>query len=225
MELRARGADVLIVKADAADPKSLADAVAEAQSCFGTINGVVHAAAALDPTPAMHKTRESAERVFGPKVHGAFNLEEIFSESPLDFFIYLSSQASYAPQPGQVDYSAANAVLDALARDRSRRHRGLSCATGWGAWKEVGLAVRQLETKLETGSQPGTGSDGSTPAKDIEDVDHPVFRTRRLQEDGRFVYRGLLHKGQWIVDEHLFKGRSLLSGTTIVELARAGQPR
>ena len=120
IELEANGAEVLIVKTDVTDFDSLSAAVSQARSHFGRIDGVVHAAGIINDGPALGKTREAADREFGAKVIGAFNLEKIFADSVLDLFIYFSSMSSYYPNVGQVDYSAANAVLDRLALRRAK---------------------------------------------------------------------------------------------------------
>ena len=61
-------------------------------------------------------------------------------KSELDLFVMFSSVASMLGNAGQSNYSAANAVLDALAV--RRRSMGL-CGTSiqWGAWSESGMAV------------------------------------------------------------------------------------
>lgn len=54
----------------------------------------------------------------------------------LDFVLLCSSLASLAAGPGQSDYAAANAALDALARDRD----GVT-AINFGPWREVGMVA------------------------------------------------------------------------------------
>jgi acyl carrier protein len=68
-------------------------------------------------------------------------------------------------QPGQVDYAAANAFLDAFAQERSARG-AFTLSLGWDAWREAGMAVdtevpaelrewRQQELKLGLSTAEG----------------------------------------------------------------------
>ena len=204
----------MIVTTDIGDRDSLKSAVTQAESRFGRINGVVHAAAVGNDLPAINETRENAERVFPAKVHGAFNLEEIFADAPLDFFVYFSSQVTYFPDVGQSLYTACNGVLDALARRRAHKTGGLSCAIGWGAWEEIGLGAEHA------GSRPRSAEETSTidaGAAVTGTVDHPLIQTRHDGDEGEVFYRGILRKGDNWVFDHAFKGRTLLPGVAIFD--------
>jgi acyl carrier protein len=81
------------------------------------------------------------ERVMRGKVRGALVLHELSREAPLDWMILFSSIAATWGSPGQGNYAAANAALDALAQ--ARRQRDLpAMAIDWGPWADVGMAAR-----------------------------------------------------------------------------------
>lgn len=65
---------------------------------------------------------QSMNMVLEPKVRGAQILHERFSDpassNPLDFFVMFSSIVAVMGNPGQANYSAANAYLQALAQQR-----------------------------------------------------------------------------------------------------------
>ncbi len=214
LALEARGAELLIVTADTADMKSLKEGVATAEARFGKINGVVHAAGINNLGPTLNTTPEIAEPVFEAKVHGAFNLDEIFAQSSLDFFVHFSSQASYYSSSGQASYVASNNVLDILSRWRAPRQRGLTCAIGWGAWEEVGMAAMRARDPKRPDRK---GHDPPLSGT----LKHPLMRTRHDGKDGHVIYHGVFRDGEHWICEHRFRGRWLVSGVTILECVRA----
>jgi phthiocerol/phenolphthiocerol synthesis type-I polyketide synthase E len=139
-ELEAAGAEVMLAAADVADPAALAAVVEEAVARFGAVHGAIHAAGLPGGGIVQVKTRQAAEGVLAPKVRGALALEAAFRGRPLDFLVLFSSITAVLPQPGQADYAAANAFLDAFAGERAARGEP-TLSIGWDAWREVGMAV------------------------------------------------------------------------------------
>jgi acyl transferase domain-containing protein/acyl-CoA synthetase (AMP-forming)/AMP-acid ligase II/acyl carrier protein len=105
------------------------------------IRGIVHAAGVLDDQLIHDMSTESFVTVGRSKVAGAWNLHRAFSEADLDFFVLFSSAASMFGSPGQGNYAAANAWLDALAAYR-RANGQTALSINWGPWAEVGMAAQ-----------------------------------------------------------------------------------
>jgi NAD(P)-dependent dehydrogenase (short-subunit alcohol dehydrogenase family)/aryl carrier-like protein len=141
-QLEAKGIKVLVTQADVSDRQAMAEVLDKCQSSLPPLKGIIHAAGVLDDGFLQSQTEEKFERVISPKLMGAWHLHQLTQEMPLDFFIMFSSVASLMGSPGQGNYAAANAGLDAIAR--YRQNRGLpAISINWGPWAETGMAATQ----------------------------------------------------------------------------------
>ncbi len=124
--LAGAGAGVRIVAGDVADRPVLASILGQTR-----VSGVVHTAGIVDDGTVGSLTPERVAAVMRPKSDAAWTLHEMTRD--LDFFIMFSSAAATMGAPGQGNYAAGNAFLDALAAHR--RAAGLPAVSlAWGAW-------------------------------------------------------------------------------------------
>jgi NADPH:quinone reductase-like Zn-dependent oxidoreductase len=140
-EMRKAGAQVAAIRADVARREEVRRALEEVDNSMPPLKGIIHAAGVLDDGMLAEMDIERFAYVMGPKISGAWNLHLETLDRGLDLFLLFSSAASLLGSPGQANYSAANAFLDALAHHR--RASGLpAMSINWGPWAEVGLAAR-----------------------------------------------------------------------------------
>jgi acyl transferase domain-containing protein/acyl carrier protein len=169
--LRAGGTEVEVVRGDVSEPE-VASRLVAARGRF-RLRGILHAAAVLDDGMVLNLDRSRVEKVWRPKVDGAWRLHEASEGHDLDWFVLFSSGASMFGNPGQANYAAANAWLDAFAQ--WRHHRGLpALAVNWGAWGEAGRATGFADRGFSTLSTKD-GIDALTTLLDHERVRTGVF--------------------------------------------------
>ncbi|MEA3559700.1 MAG: SDR family NAD(P)-dependent oxidoreductase, partial [Candidatus Thermoplasmatota archaeon] len=136
-------------------PVSVTDieGVARIAKEMGPFDGVIHAAGVEKSKLAGGKKMADFDLVFDTKVIGAFSLIEATRDHPLKFFISFSSVAGRFGNAGQVDYSAANDLLDKMHGAVKELHPDCHVkAVGWSAWADVGMASKgSIKTLLEMG--------------------------------------------------------------------------
>ena len=166
-ELEAMGATVMPAAADVADPQQIARVVSEAQTRFGRIDGVIHAAGVPGGRMLMVPEPDGAGSTLAPKLQGTIALLESVAPHRPDFVVMCSSFAAVAGGMGQGEYSAGNAFIDAAAW--YARGLGLrAIAIDWPAWRDVGMAhAMSLPAELEHLRQASLNS-GITPDEGAE---------------------------------------------------------
>ena len=193
--LEERGTELLLVSADVTNLRQMQDVVDQTLDRFGILHGVLHMAG-VPGAGLMHgKTAGDFAQVLAPKIQGTLVLEEVLRGVTVDFIVLFSSiTAIVGGGPGQVDYCAANAFLDAFAQARTRPDRNV-VSIDWAEWRwngwesSHGRASNQGHRGLPAGARKARdrfrgrhGRAGACPQLAL--TERPGFATGLLQ-DGR----------------------------------------
>jgi acyl transferase domain-containing protein/acyl carrier protein len=184
-ELSEAGAQVRVVACDVADREAVAGLLAGLSERY-PLTAVIHAAGVLDDAVVGSLTAERIDAVLAPKVDGAWNLHELTRDLDLSAFVLCSSVAGVAGAPGQGNYAAGNAFLDALAA--YRRAGGLAgVSLAWGWWAQASGMTGHLGGRdLARMSRGGLAPLSAGQALELFDagvaLDHPSVVAARLDQ-------------------------------------------
>ncbi|WP_081290903.1 type I polyketide synthase [Mycobacterium asiaticum] len=194
-QLHERGVDVKGLSVDVSDQSALAAAVAAVRSEYGSVQTVVHAAAAIGWNTIADTSAEELADSYAAKAVGADNLASVLADDPPATFILFSSGAATWGGAQQGAYAAANAHLEALAT-RLRSNGWGAVAAAFGLWADetssmpsevvdifqrIGLNPIRPEIALAAVQQAIEADDTLITLADISwDKFIPAFTVRRL---------------------------------------------
>ncbi|GKT70605.1 beta-ketoacyl synthase domain-containing protein [Colletotrichum tofieldiae] len=123
-DLAAKGCEVRMERLDVTSIESVRSFKQRLAQEMPPVAGVINGAMVLDDRVFAQMDVETWTRVMRPKSVGSSNLDEIFCEPDMEFFIMTSSFAAPGGHGGQSNYAAANMYMNGLAANR--RLRGLA---------------------------------------------------------------------------------------------------
>ena len=239
--LEAAGAQAFYHAVDVRDGAALARILSEVRRRHGAIRGLVHGAGVLADRRIEDKTVEQFDLVYGTKVTGLRNLLGALAQEELKILALFSSYTGRVGRVGQVDYAAANEVLNKLAQVESRRRPHCRVVSvNWGPWNG-GMAtpgVRKLFAQEGIGLiEPEAGAEflvrelcsaaknaveilALAPSVGIkaEQNQEPVL----AREESVAFVREVSVDALPCLESHVFNGRAVLPAALMVEwLAQA----
>lgn len=164
--LRQQGVKVHAASCDVTDKTALSALFTEIASTMPPLRGLVHAATVINDGLIRTMDAEQIRSVLAPKALGAYHLHGLTLGLPLDFFILFSSATTLFGNPGQGNYVAANACLEALANNRLAAGLPATCVR-WGAIEDVGFLARNQKIKEALQNRMGGAPLNSAVALEI----------------------------------------------------------
>ncbi len=239
--LEAEGAQAIYHALDVRDRTALSRILADVRRRHGPIRGLVHGAGVLADRRIEDKTLEQFDLVYGTKVVGLRNLLAALAQEELKVIALFSSYSGRVGRVGQVDYAAANEVLNKMAQVEARRRPGCRVVSvNWGPWNG-GMAtpgVRKLFEEEGIGLiEPAAGADflvrelRSADAGAVEVLALAPFGKPATEflpepvvqfEDSVAFVREVSVEALPCLESHVFNGRAVLPAALMVEwLAQA----
>jgi phthiocerol/phenolphthiocerol synthesis type-I polyketide synthase C len=145
-QLEDAGAEVRVYGCDVADRAALAEVLDAIRASQPPLRGIVHAASAIDDGFANEIEPDRARAVLRPKLGGAFGLDALTRDDPIELFLLFSSATTLVGAPGQGAYVAANMALEALARRRQAEGKP-ALAIAWGPIQDAGYLAKRPEIR------------------------------------------------------------------------------
>ncbi|MEV6561611.1 amino acid adenylation domain-containing protein [Nocardia sp. NPDC051756] len=111
------------------------------------LDGIIHAAGVAAGGLIARRDPAAARQGSAAKLRGVLLMERLIQQHRPALAVYCSSMAARFGGIGQLDYAAANALLDGFASYRvGADDTTQRVSIGWDVWRETGMAVRALPT-------------------------------------------------------------------------------
>ncbi|SDD51938.1 polyketide synthase PksN [Paenibacillus sp. CF095] len=153
-DFKEQGAVIDYRRVDITDKEQVKELITGIMEIYGRLNGIFHSAGIIRDQYILQKTEEEFAEVMKPKVTGLHYLDTYTSQLNLDFVLLFSSGAAETGNPGQADYAAGNAFMDAFAIYRNRLAEkgdrwGKTVSINWPLWAQGGMHVdKEIERRM-----------------------------------------------------------------------------
>lgn len=164
-ELKSEGATILVERLDVTNLEDVKLFKARLKRDMPSVGGIINGAMVLDDGVFAKMDIDTWKRVLQLKTAGSKNLDIVFSDDQLGFFIMTSSFAAIGGHAGQSNYAAANMYMNELAAEG--RRRGLAGSVlNIGVIYGLGLLAREKQ-----GIYAGLEKEGYPPISE-RDIHH-----------------------------------------------------
>ena len=144
-DIQETGNRALYDACDVTNRKAVSKVVSTLVKEFGPVTGIIHGAGLEESKLVSDKTWESFSKILSVKIDGWRALIDALDGdlSHLRVLCAFTSIAGRFGNGGQVDYAAANNILDAeMCRIAHHPEAPRAVAIAWSGWRDVGMATR-----------------------------------------------------------------------------------
>ncbi|MEC7847359.1 MAG: SDR family NAD(P)-dependent oxidoreductase [Gemmatimonadota bacterium] len=140
------GSEVAYRSADVRDADAIRRTLAPLVDEYGPVTGLIHGAGVLSDRNIEDKSDDDFAEVYGTKVGGLRSVLKAIGETSLKALVLFSSSTARFGRRGQVDYAAANEVLNKVAQAEAAEREGCRVVSvNWGPW-DGGMVTPGLKT-------------------------------------------------------------------------------
>ena len=144
------GSKVAYCSVDVREADTVGARLAPLVKQWGPVTGLIHGAGVLADGNIEGKTDEDFASVYDTKVRGLRALLAVLEDAPLKVMVLFSSSTARFGRRGQVDYAAANEVLNKLAQVEAARRDGCRVVSvNWGPW-DGGMVTAALKSMFSS---------------------------------------------------------------------------
>jgi acyl transferase domain-containing protein/acyl carrier protein/NAD(P)-dependent dehydrogenase (short-subunit alcohol dehydrogenase family) len=143
--IKQTGAKVQYASVDVTDADAVTNIIDLARPELGNVTGIIHAAGVLADRLIEDKTEEQFNNVYSTKVEGLQSLLTATNNDTLKLIVLFSSTTARLGRKGQVDYAAANEILNkqAVLENKNRKNCKV-LSVNWGPW-DGGMVTSSLK--------------------------------------------------------------------------------
>jgi acyl carrier protein len=151
--LAALGSDILLLEIDTSNQSQLESALAQAQTRFGQLNGVIYVGEDFGKTgfsPLADTKKEDYEARISSASRALQALDGALADKELDFCLVTSSLSSVLGGLGLASYAATYCYVDAFTRQHNRISSYPWVNVNWDSWKFTGTQKSSFNDRLDS---------------------------------------------------------------------------
>ncbi|MFF1714066.1 amino acid adenylation domain-containing protein [Streptomyces sp. NPDC058268] len=165
-ELEAAGAEVVTAACDVVEGRQVAELIGRIDADGPPLTVVAHLAEVSGATLLAELDGARAAEELSALVSGAWHLDELLGDRPLDAFLLQGSGAGLWGAGGGTVHAAGDAALDALARHRMSNDR-TATVLHWGGLTDADMVTEEAEEQLRVRGLRMTSPDHALRALDL----------------------------------------------------------